>query len=150
MLLLVSFASVANADLIGNLEAFRVVMTEDGKEKFLPADQARPADVVEYRLTYTNAGEKPVSNVSIVDPIPEGMQYVLSSATEPEVGQVEFSIDDGRTYHAWPIVIKVKDENGIEKEKKATPDMVTHVRWVIADTFEPESQVKLSYRTSVK
>ncbi|UCG51975.1 MAG: DUF11 domain-containing protein [Candidatus Latescibacterota bacterium] len=147
----VSAAMAADgARLSGSLEAFKVVVTDEGVEDFLPADNARPKDVIEYRLTYTNTGKDPVQNIFIMDPIPRGTELVHPSATEPGAGRVEFSIDGGKTYQVWPILIVEKTEDGTEKVIQATPDMVTHVRWVITNTFQPEEAVTVSYRTVVK
>ncbi|UCH83880.1 MAG: DUF11 domain-containing protein [Candidatus Latescibacterota bacterium] len=149
--LTVSAALAADsAKLTGNLEAFRVVVNDEGVEDFVPADNARPNDVIEYRLTYTNTGREPVQNIFIMDPIPPGMSFVHPSATEPADGRVEFSIDGGKTYQAWPILVKQTNDEGVEEVVEATPDMVTHVRWVLTDTFQPEEAVTVSYRTVIK
>jgi len=143
-------ASASGGNLIGSLEAFRVIVADDGQENFLPADEAQPKDLIEYRLTYKNTGQDAVSNILITDPIPSGMQYIGESATDPREGRVEFSIDGGRNYQAWPIVIVETDSNGEEKTIEATPDMVTHIRWIIEDEFRPEGEVTVSYRTLIK
>jgi len=146
-----SLAAAAKDDgLTGSIEAFRVIVTEDGKEDFLPAEQARPKDVIEYRLTYKNNGSDPVRSIFITDPIPSGTEYVEASASEPDVGRVEFSIDRGKTYQHWPIQIIEKTKDGREKVTRATPEMVTHIRWTLTDTFTPEREVTVSYRTIIK
>ena len=148
--LLVPLAAASDAGLTGNLEAFRVVIAEDGKEDFLPADRARPTDIIEYRLTYRNSGSDAVRNIFITDPIPTGAEYIEASATDPDRGRVEFSVDGGQTFKHWPIVIVQRDEDGNKTEAQATPDMVTHIRWVISDTFNPAGEITVSYRTFVK
>ena len=139
-----------SANLTGSLEAFRVVVTNEGVEDFLPADNARPNDVIEYRLTYKNTGGEPVQNIFIMDPIPPGMSFVHPSATQPDVGRVEFSIDGGKTYQGWPILIKQTTSEGVEKVVEAAPEMITNVRWVLNDTFQPKEKVTVSYRTVIK
>lgn len=138
------------AGLTGSIEAFRVVTAKDGTEDFLPADKAQPKDIIEYRLTYINKGDDPVHNIFITDPIPSGTEYVEASASKPEKGRVEFSIDGGRTYHLWPIEIKEKTKDGREVVQKATPEMVTHIRWTVNETFTPKRQITVSYRTLIK
>lgn len=142
-------AIAGSTDLIGSLEAFRVVITDDGEE-LVPAENARPNDVIEYRITYRNDGEGPLQNIFITDPIPRGTEYIVRTATEPSGAAVAFSIDGGKSYQSWPIKIVRENEDGQEIEAEATPDMVTHIRWVITDMFEPESAVTVSYRTTVK
>jgi uncharacterized repeat protein (TIGR01451 family) len=136
--------------LTGTVEAFRVVELEDGKESFLPADKARPKDVIEYRLTYKNNGTDLVQSIFITDPIPSGTKYIEASASQPDNGRVEFSIDGGGTYHNWPIEIIEKTNDGREVVKRATPDMVTHIRWTLNDTFKPEREITVSYRTVIQ
>ena len=139
-----------DSGLTGNIEAFRVITAKDGSENFLPADKAGPKDVIEYRLTYINKGDDPVRNIFITDPIPSGTEYVEASASQPEDGRVEFSIDGGRTYHTWPIEIKEKMKDGREVVRNATPEMVTHIRWTLTETFTPEHKITVSYRTLIK
>ncbi|MFQ5510231.1 MAG: hypothetical protein ACE5EO_00125 [Candidatus Krumholzibacteriia bacterium] len=145
---LVSAAS--DAGLTGNLEAFRVVTNEDGRENFLPADRARPKDIIEYRLTYRNDGSGVVRNLFITDPIPSGAEYIDATASRPDGGRVEFSVDGGRTYEDWPIVITRRNPDGTTAQIEATPDMVTHIRWIISDAFDPSGGITVSYRTFVK
>ena len=136
--------------LTGSIEAFRVITTEDGEEDFLPAQKAKPKDIIEYRLTYKNNGTDPVRNIFITDPIPSGTEYVEESASEPKSGRVEFSIDSGKSYHDWPIEITEETKDGRKVVKQATPEMVTHIRWTLTDTFKPEHEITVSYRTLIK
>jgi uncharacterized repeat protein (TIGR01451 family) len=140
----------ASPNLTGTLEAYRVVVTDQGVEEFLPADNAHPSDVIEYRLIYSNMGDQPVQNVLITDPIPVGTTLVHPSATEPNAGRVEFSVDGGKNFHAWPVLVKTKTDDGEEKIVEATPDMVTHVRWALGATIPPDGGVTLTYRTVIK
>lgn len=145
-----SVALAGNAPLTGNMQAVKVLTGDDGRETFVPAKEANPSDVIEYRLTYANGGAKPVRNVSITDPVPVGTQYVVETAHAPEGSAVEFSVDNGETFHVWPVRVKKTDENGAEVWVDATPDMVTHIRWTLASALDPESEVTFSYRATVK
>ena len=140
----------ASANLTGTLEAYRVVITDQGVEEFLPADNARPSDVIEYRLTYSNTGDQPIQNVLITDPIPIGTRFVHPSASRPKTGRVEFSIDGGKSFHSWPVLIKTQTEDGEETVVEATPEMVTHVRWALDEAIPPDGGVTLTYRTVIK
>ena len=150
VLLAASIAVAANKGLTGNIQAFRVVESKDGGEKFLPAEKARPSDVIEYRLTYKNEGEMSVRNIFITDPIPTGTQYIEASASRPLRGNVEFSVDGGKTYQTWPIKVTEVTPDGREIVTEATPDMVTHIRWTLNDTFTPDEEITVSYRTLIK
>jgi len=135
--------------LAGEIQAVKVVR-QDGREVFLPADEARPKDVVEYRLTYANTGATALRSVTVTDPVPAGTEYIINTATRPEAGTVEFSIDAGRNYQTWPIRIKKTNTQGQEVEVEATPDQVTHIRWTIAGDLEPQSSMTFIYRATVK
>jgi uncharacterized repeat protein (TIGR01451 family) len=62
-----------------NLHAYKIEM-QNGKEKLVGATAAKPGDVIEYRVTYANKSDKPVSNISAVLPIPVGTSYIEHSA----------------------------------------------------------------------
>lgn len=148
--LLTSLAAIAADPVTGTIEARKVVVGERGEELFLPANEVRPQDVIEYRLTYANSGAAAVRNVAITDPVPAGVQYVEKTAKRPGNGRVEFSIDSGKSFHAWPVKVTRTSADGKETTVDATPDMVTHIRWTLSGDLKPESDVTFSYRAKVK
>ena len=149
--LITSLAAIAAGPVTGTIEAVRVIVGERGEESFLPADEARPRDVIEYRLKYANTGAAGVQNVSIVDPVPAGVQYIEKSAKAAAgKGLVEFSVDSGKTFHTWPVKVKKVAADGRENWVNATPDMVTHIRWTVSGELKPENDVTFSYRAKVK
>jgi len=148
--LITSLAAVAADPITGTIEAHKVVIGERGQELFVPAHEVRPQDVIEYRLTYANNGVAPVRNISITDPVPSGVAYVEKTAEKPGAGNVEFSIDNGKSFHAWPVKITKKTADGREIEVDATPDMVTHIRWTVSGDLKPENEITFSYRATVK
>jgi uncharacterized repeat protein (TIGR01451 family) len=147
---LTSLAAVAADPVTGTIEAVKVVVGDHGEEIYLPADEARPRDVIEYRLTYANNGGAVVHNFSITDPVPAGLEYVAKTARHPQAGAVQFSVDQGRTFHAWPVRVKKVGAGGRESWSDATPDMVTHIRWTVSGDLKPEGEIELSYRAKVK
>ena len=149
--LITSLAAIAAGPVTGTIEAVKVIVGERGEEVFVPADEARPQDVIEYRLKYANNGEAVVHNVSIVDPVPTGVQYLEKTAKAAAgKGLIEFSVDAGRTFHAWPVRVKKVAADGRETWVDAAPDMVTHIRWTLSGELKPENDVTLSYRAKVK
>ncbi len=142
-------AAVA-AGIDSRVEARRVVQQADGREVLVPATEARPADVIEYRLTCLNSSDEPVRNVAIVDPVPTGTHYVPRSANRPRGGDVTFSIDGGKTFHTWPVRYAVTLDDGRVEWREATPEMVTHIRWTMPGEFEPDAAITLTYRAVVR
>ena len=148
--LITSLAALAADPITGSIEARKVVTGERGQEQFLPANEAHPQDVIEYRLTYANNGAEVVHNVSITDPVPAGVQYVEKTAKNAGNTRVEFSVDSGKTFHAWPVKVTKKNANGKDITVDATPDMVTHIRWTLNGDLKPKGEVQFAYRAKVK
>ncbi len=148
--LAVAGIAIADGPLTGNIEAWKVLVAENnGEESFVPAGEASPRDLIEYRLTYANTGQAAVRTLSITDPIPAGTEYVVRTATEPGGAAVTFSVDSGRTFHAWPVRVR-KIVDGKEVWVDAPASMVTHIRWTMHDELEPAHQVTLAYRAVVR
>lgn len=147
--LITSFA-VADNPVTGSIEAVKVVVGSGGEEAYLPADEARPQDVIEYRLTYANRGEQAVSKLSITDPVPAGACYVAKTARAPKSATVLFSVDDAKTFHAWPVRVKQTNAEGREVWVDATPAMITHIRWTLSGDLAPADEIKFSYRAEVE
>jgi uncharacterized repeat protein (TIGR01451 family) len=136
--------------LTGIIEAYRVVVDDDGNEQLLPAEKVRPDDIIEYKLTYRNASSTPLQNIVITDPVPPEAVYVADSALLPQEGRIQFSINDGESYQAWPIKIPFLTENGEKMWKNASPEQVTHIRWTLDEAIDPDHGVVVTYRASVK
>ena len=136
--------------LTGIVEAFKVIKGDNGSELLLPADKAQPKDIIEYKLIYKNDGSSPLKNITITDPIPAGTVYISRSASNPTIGEVRFSIDGGKNYQPWPILIMKKTGSGEEEWTEAEPEMVTHIRWAVNSTIAPEREIVTSYRACVK
>jgi len=148
--LITSLAALAADPISGTIEAHKVVVGAKGEEQFLSANEVRPQDVIEYRLTYANHGAEVVHNVSITDPVPAGVQYVEKTAKSADNSRVEFSVDSGKTFHAWPVKVTKKNADGKDITVDASPDMVTHIRWTMNGDLKPNGEVTFAYRASVK
>ena len=74
------------------LEAYVVstITKEDGttEEQFSEAKEARPGQIVEYRVVVTNISDEtlPASNAIITGPIPDTTTYIADSATPSSEG----------------------------------------------------------------
>jgi uncharacterized repeat protein (TIGR01451 family) len=146
-----------NEPISVKLEAYIVstITKEDGttEEQFTEAKEARPGQVVEYRVVVTNVSDEtlPASNAIITGPIPATTAYIADSATpSSESATLEFSADGGQTFSVPPIMIKVKNDQGEEVEVEATPDQYTAARWTILQVLEPKQEIIFKYRVTVK
>ncbi len=147
---LITSLAVADSPVMGTIEALKVVVGNSGEEVFLSADEARPQDVIEYRLTYANRGAEAVNKLSITDPVPAGARYVAKTARAPKATQVVFSVDGAKTFHAWPVRVKQTNAEGREVWVDATPDMITHIRWTLSGALAPADEISFSYRAEIE
>ena len=142
--------AMGSGPLTGNIEAWKVLVAEkSGEESFVPAGEVFPRDLIEYRLSYGNHGASAVKAVSITDPIPSGTEYVVATAKQQNGIAVEFSVDNGKSFHAWPVRVR-QVVDGRETIVDAPASMVTHIRWTLHNELAPAEEVQLAYRTVVR
>ncbi len=136
--------------LVGEMEAQKIVLDGENHEIAVPADRVYPRDTVEYTLRYRNSGTAPASGVSLVGPIPQGTAFLDESATEVRGATPLFSIDGGKTYREAPVTYVVVNEHGEREIRNATPEMITHVKWMINGALDIGQELTVSYRVQVK
>ena len=143
----------AQADpLAYRLEIFVVshVTRDDGtrEERYTEASEARPGQMVEYRIFVQNVSDTtlPAGLVQIRLPVPEGTEYVPNSAT-PSSDRLltEFSADRGRSFSEPPVLIG--DE---ELRSVADPSTYEEIRWTFFVELEPGQEEALVYRVIVR
>ncbi|MFM6986955.1 MAG: hypothetical protein ACKOXQ_10075 [Hydrogenophaga sp.] len=83
-----------------NLTQFRV-QVENGKEVLKPVQTVKPGDLIEYRVTYTNRGSKPVRDLQAELPIPLGLEYQPKSARPAQAAEAAV---DGGAYAREPLM----------------------------------------------
>lgn len=153
---LVFTAAAQDNPLEVKLEGYivNVVTKEDGtqEEEFVAATEARPGQVVEYRVLVTNISSEtlPASNALITGPIPNTTTYIADTATATSAeAQLEFSADGGATFAEKPMIEKENDQG--EKEMvEALPEEYTAARWAILVPLAPQQTLTFTYRVTVK
>jgi uncharacterized repeat protein (TIGR01451 family) len=143
-------SALAGPNLAGTMEAHKIVMGKENRETAVSAEKVYPQDKIEYTLRYKNVGDAPASGVSLVGPVPAGTTYIANSATESESTHPRYSIDGGKSFHEAPVTYVVTNDQGVEEQRIATPDMYTHVMWDVASVLEMGKAIKVSYRVQVK
>ena len=73
-------ASAATDAVETRLEARKVVVAADGRERFVSAEAAKPGDVIEYLATYRNTTSNAVRNLEATLPIPANTELLEGSA----------------------------------------------------------------------
>lgn len=126
------------------------VTRDDGtrEERFTQATEARPGQVVEYRLIVRNVGDEtlPAGIVVVTGPVPEGTQFVAFSATPSDDGLLtEYSADRGTTFYETNVFVGQGEQRRI-----AEPTTYDAVRWTLLEEFEPAQELTLVYRVTVR
>ncbi|MBD2346082.1 DUF11 domain-containing protein [Anabaena subtropica] len=138
------------------LEAEKQVITKDqqGKQKVVwQALQGKavvqPGDVLRYTLNGENRSDRPIKNLTLNQPIPKGMVYVLKSVdiTNKET-KVTYSIDGGRSFVENPTV-KITLPNGKVEIKPAPATAYTNIRLQLP-SVAAKTTVKATYLTQVR
>jgi uncharacterized repeat protein (TIGR01451 family) len=128
---LLAFATLASAQPSGpvetRLEASKVERAADGAERLVPAQTARPGDVIEYTATYRNAGTQGVHDLDATLPIPANTEFVAGSA-KPAGATASL---DGRAYAAMPLKRRVM-RGGKPVEEDVPLREYRFLRWHVA------------------
>ena len=137
-------------------EKRQISRDESGKEKIswnaLPSNsQVIPGSVLRYTVTAKNNTSRNMRNLTVIQPIPNGMVYIIPSATALNTpgAKLEFSIDGSKTFTTQPIV-RVRTRGGIIEERPAPADAYTHVRWDFGEALSANSKVMVAYQVRVK
>jgi uncharacterized repeat protein (TIGR01451 family) len=154
---LLVFAAVCSApafaqgpNLVGSMEAHKIVLDKENREIVVSADEVFPRDMIEYTLRYRNDGTDAASGISLIGPVPSGTSYLDETATDTQDFIAQFSIDGGITYHDAPVMYTVINEQGVKVLREATPEMITHIKWFVSKVLEVDREVSVSYRVKVR
>lgn len=134
-------------------EAFieRTEIAADGKESTVlkrPQDVVVvPGDRVLFKLVYANRGSEAASDFRAVNPMPAPVRFVAAAEDWAEV-----SVDGGKNWGKLEtLTVPVAAAEGAPATSRAaTPDDVTHVRWVFTTPIAPGASGTISYRGVIK
>ncbi len=109
----------------------------------------QPGDVIRFTVTGKNEGNKAAKSMNFTQPIPQRMVYVLNTAKATSAAAMTYSIDQGKTFVAVPMV-KVSLANGKVEERPAPAEKYTHVRWNFNQELQPNASVQAAYQVKVR
>ncbi|MDJ0795367.1 MAG: hypothetical protein QNJ51_00820 [Calothrix sp. MO_167.B12] len=111
----------------------------------------QPGDILRYTVSGANNGDKAVKGLVINQPIPQGMKYVLKSATvnANKGAKITYSIDAGKNFVENP-TIKVRQEDGTFKTVPAPAEKYTNIRWNFGESVAAKGAVKGTYQLQVR
>lgn len=129
------------------ITAANVTAAETGRDA--PEGLALPGDVIEYSLLFTNVTDVEVLNVQFTDPLPEGVVYVLGTASADRSDvTVDYSIDGGTDWSEAP-EIEVAQPDGRMVLQPAPAEAYTHIRWTVTGPVAVGAQVTARFRVQM-
>ncbi|MEH2061233.1 MAG: hypothetical protein V7K50_03010 [Nostoc sp.] len=138
-----------------HLEAEKQVVAQDQQGKQSKTWQplkgqavVQPGDVLRYTLSGENKSDRSVSNLTLNQPIPKGMVYVLKSTSATNNAKITYSIDGGRSFVENPTV-KVTLRDGKVETKPAPAIAYTHIRLQVP-SVAAKTTIKATYQTQVR
>jgi uncharacterized repeat protein (TIGR01451 family) len=112
-------------------------------------DKTAPGDVLVYTIAYANTGGGDMVDAVIVNPVPNGVRLNPESVKGMDA-EVTCSIDNNRSYHPPPVLVKIKKADGSLESRPAELDRYTHIRWLIKKTLHPGQSGQVSFKAIVK
>ena len=148
---LIAAAAASRADAAPRLvltKSVALVERINGAERLVPSTRAvvPPGGRLRITIVATNEGDRPAQNVVVREAIERDQTFVSASVSPAE--HVEYSVDDGKTWSAAPIV-RTQTPNGIV-ERKATAAEYTALRWVEQPPIPAKGSATYSYDALVK
>lgn len=122
------------------------------EQKRLPVEKiasVMPGETLDWTITSQNQGTAPAHNYKTVGQIPKGTTFIAGSATADGTASVTYSIDNGQSYAAQP-VIEEKQPDGSSKRVPAPVSMYTQVRYEWSDPLTDGGKLTASYKVRVK
>jgi len=107
-----------------------------------------PGDVLRYVVIGKNEGNQPANGLTVTQPIPQQMVYVMGSARTDKNAQITYSINNGETFVTKPM-IQVEQPDGSVVEEPAPAAAYTHVRWDFQEEIAPNASVTAMYMVEV-
>jgi uncharacterized repeat protein (TIGR01451 family) len=125
------------------------VLREAGRLPVEKAASVMPGETLDWTITSQNEGTAPAREYKAIGQIPQGTTFIMGSATADGTASVTYSIDNGQSYSAQP-VIEEKQADGSMKRVPAPVSMYTQVRYEWADALADGGKFVASYKVRVK
>ena len=113
------------------------------------AKDAVSGDVLVYTLRAANNGTEAAVNPRIEDPIPEGTVLVVGSVEKRGYG-IEASLDNGKTWQAFPASLTRVSASGASETIPAPPESYTALRFVLDGPLAPGDGRDVTFKVQIR
>ncbi len=110
--------------------------------------EAKPGEILEYTIRYTNISQQILNKIQIIGPIPANTYLQKDSIRNQQVGQMYASADQGKTYQVPPLQ-KILVENGKSKTVLIPETEWTHLKWLVP-SLNPLQSITVRYWVVVR
>ena len=121
-------------------------------DKNLAADKVeavKSGETLDWKINSVNEGSASAQNYRVVGQIPNGTSYVAGSASSDDSAAVSFSIDNGKTFSAEPLIDETQADGTIKKVA-APVAMFTQIQFDWAKELPAQTQFAANYKVRVK
>ena len=122
-----------------------VVERDDTKVPVEKAALVKSGEILDWTITSVNEGNAPASDYKAVGKIPAGTQFVAGSAKADGSVAVTFSIDNGKSFSATPMVNE-RQADGSIKKVPAPVSMYQQVRYEWSAPLNEGEKLNASYK----
>lgn len=129
------------------LKAYKITTAADGNEVATEVTEVTPGDLIEYRLTYTNATGGDISQLQPVLPIPLQMFY-LGETASPELSGASVS-PTANDFSRPPLTRQVQQPDGSTTTETIPAEEYRRIQWLVPAIAAGES-ITLTARVRVR
>jgi uncharacterized repeat protein (TIGR01451 family) len=122
-------AANSNKEIEAVLTSKKVTIGADKKESLIEAKNAKPGEIIEYQVTYTNKGKSTLGKVTPNLPIPADTEYQAGTA-KPTL--IKATLGDGK-FESIPLKRKVKLPDGKEVEQEVPAARYKALQWSLGE-----------------
>ena len=121
------------------------VERNDTKIPVEKAELVKSGETLAWTITSVNEGNAPANEYNAVGKIPAGTHFVAGSASAEGAAAVTYSIDNGKTFSATPMVDERQADGSIKKVPAPT-SMYHQVRYAWSAPLNQGDKVNASYK----
>lgn len=131
------FAQGGKEPLTVDFSVLKQVASETGASAWVAGQEAKPGDLLQYTAVYTNSGQRRLSSIKAIIPIPAEVSCLVETA---QPTPTEASLD-GVAFVPWEVALAAVADT-------ENPASIRSIRWSVAE-LQPEAKFEASVRAKV-
>lgn len=112
---------------------------------FEEAATVKSGEVMDWTIASMNEGNAPAREYKAIGVVPPGTQFVAGSVSADGSAKVTYSIDNGKSFSAQPM-LEEKQPDGATRKVVAPASMYTQIRYEWADPLVQGTKLNASYK----